>query len=358
MLRRHRGRSGMSHGEELETEWSWCPTPPPWSKTHSCSSLWWWATFFRRFPKASSPAACQSPYTFSPSSHFHSTAPSRVLSHFSNIFWFLLGSKYTPVANFLTSDLSSFPYILHHLSDGFNHQEGWLTSLRSSLCTFPGISWTPPQNILLWRVCENQLWMLPLPSRSLRGYHSLRCVSAKCLTKPFWFSPLSAPALGQLASVTSVYLLSCVTYNPSSLLPFTFRPSHLRPWWNSPLTQKWAPYQWEAHKPWTKMNQGPHFKLLPLHDPASDTVSMPFGLYSSISKIGTRRFSFDLENNDACLLYHHQGLPPPSKVFPISSPLELLIQNVNKSSLNLHFEKFLRASWCTIWFWRLCSNPS
>lgn len=86
------------------------------------------------------------------------------------------------------------------------------------------------------------------------------------------------------------------------------------------------------------MNQDPHFKLLPLHDPASDTVSMPFGLYSSISKIGTRHFSFDLENNDACLLYHHQGLPPLSKVFPKPSPLELLIQNVNKSPFNLHFE--------------------
>lgn len=101
----------------------------------------------------------------------------------------------------------------------------------------------------------NQLWMLPLPSRSLQGYHSLRCVSAKCLTKPLWFSTLSAPALGQLASITSVDLLSCVTYNPSSLPPFTFRPSHLRPRWKSPLTQKWAPYQWVAHKPWTKMNR-------------------------------------------------------------------------------------------------------
>lgn len=86
--------------------------------------------------------------------HFHSTAPSRVLSHFSNIFWFLLGSKYTSVANFLPSALSSFPCILHHLSDDFNHQEEWLTSLRSSLCTFSGISWTPPENILLWRACE------------------------------------------------------------------------------------------------------------------------------------------------------------------------------------------------------------
>lgn len=141
----------------------------------------------------------------------------------------------------------------------------------------------------------NQLWTLPLPSRSLRGYHSLRCVSAKCLTKPLWFSTLSAPALGQLASITSVDLLSCVTYNPSSLPPFTFRPSHLRPRWKSPLTQKWAPYQWVVQKPWTKMNQDPHSKLLPLHDLASDTVSMPFGLYSSISKTGTRRFSFDLQ---------------------------------------------------------------
>lgn len=44
-----------------------------------------------------------------------------------------------------------------------------------------------------------------------------------------------------------------------------------------------------------KDEQDPHSKLLPLHDPASDTVSMPFSLYSSISKTGTRRFSFDLQ---------------------------------------------------------------
>lgn len=78
MLRRHRGRSGMSHGEERKTEWSRCPTPPPWSKMHSCSSLLMMSYFLQEVPKASSPAACQSPCAFSPSSHFHSTAPSRV----------------------------------------------------------------------------------------------------------------------------------------------------------------------------------------------------------------------------------------------------------------------------------------
>lgn len=82
---------------------------------------------------------------------------------------------------------------------------------------FPGISWSPPQNVLLWRAPEISsecCLFLPDPFRATTPWDVW---VPKCLTKPLWFSTLSAPALGQLASITSVDLLSCVTYNPSSL---------------------------------------------------------------------------------------------------------------------------------------------